>query len=60
MLQEGLSLGRRIGYPYAEALLLQASSEVYAQMGHSEDGRERLAAAQTMFRQLGRGRIPSA
>jgi ATP/maltotriose-dependent transcriptional regulator MalT len=53
MIQEGLALARRLGYPYAEALLLHASSEVYAQMGHPEPACERLAAAQAMFRQLG-------
>jgi len=53
MLQEGLSLARRLGYPYAEALLLQASSEVYAHRGQPESARERLAAAQALFQQLG-------
>jgi hypothetical protein len=53
MLQEGLSLARRLGYPYAEALLLHASGEVYAQMSQLEVARERLEAAQTMFGQLG-------
>jgi ATP/maltotriose-dependent transcriptional regulator MalT len=53
MLQEGLSLARRLGYPYGEALVLQAAGEVHDQMGQPEVARERLAAAQALFRQLG-------
>jgi tetratricopeptide (TPR) repeat protein/transcriptional regulator with XRE-family HTH domain len=53
LLQEGLSLARRLGYPFGEALLLHASSAVYAQMGQSEAASERLATAQAMCGQLG-------
>jgi ATP/maltotriose-dependent transcriptional regulator MalT len=53
MLQEGLSLARRLGYPYAEALLLQASSELHAQIGQPQLAREQQEAARAMLRRLG-------
>lgn len=52
-LQEGLSLARQIGYPYAQARLLQAYGEVLARTGQLLTARERLQEALALFRHLG-------
>jgi hypothetical protein len=52
-LAEGLSLARQLGYPYAEALLLQAASELSAQIGQPEAARARQEEAEAIFRRLG-------
>jgi tetratricopeptide (TPR) repeat protein len=52
-LQEGLTLARRIGYPYGEARLLQGLGELYTHLGQPEAARERLAAALSRLQRLG-------
>jgi hypothetical protein len=51
--QEGLSLARRLGYPYGEARLLHVYGEWHAQRGQLEQTRERLGAALAIFRRMG-------
>jgi tetratricopeptide (TPR) repeat protein/transcriptional regulator with XRE-family HTH domain len=52
-LAEGLSLARRLGYPYGEARLLLVSGELLVQMGQPEPAREHLEAASVIFGRLG-------
>jgi hypothetical protein len=51
--QEGLSLSRRLGYPYGEARLLLHAGELHAQMGQLAPARERVGAALAIFQRLG-------
>jgi tetratricopeptide (TPR) repeat protein/transcriptional regulator with XRE-family HTH domain len=51
--REGLSLARRLGYPYGEARLLHLSGALCAQIGQPEAAREHLDAALALFRGLG-------
>jgi hypothetical protein len=51
--EEGLSLARRMPYPYAEARLLHVYGEMHAQKGEPKLARERLEAALAIFRRLG-------
>ena len=52
-LEEGLELARGMPYPYAEARLLQVSSELHAQRGAQEAARDQLEAARAIFARLG-------
>jgi transposase len=52
-LEEGLTLARRMPYPYAEARLLHVYGLMHAQKGEPERARERLEAALAIFRRLG-------
>jgi transcriptional regulator with XRE-family HTH domain/tetratricopeptide (TPR) repeat protein len=54
-LEEGLSLTRCIGYPYAEARLLYTQGMMYVQKRESQAAREPLEAALAIFRRLGAG-----
>jgi hypothetical protein len=51
--QEGLSLARRLGYPYGEARLLHLSGVLCAQTGQPGLAREHLEEALALFRGLG-------
>jgi hypothetical protein len=50
---EGLSLTRRIGYPYAEARLLAVSGLLASRTQVPEQAHAYLEAAVTLFRRLG-------
>jgi tetratricopeptide (TPR) repeat protein len=50
---EGLTLARRMPYPYAEARLLHGYGGMHVQKGEPEPARERLEAALAIFRRLG-------
>jgi tetratricopeptide (TPR) repeat protein len=52
-LTEGLSLARRLPYPYAEGRLLHAYGALHTQQGEPEAALERLEAALAIFRRLG-------
>ena len=52
-LQEGLALARQLGYPYAEAMLLQVSSELCARTDQPALARERGDEAMALFQRLG-------
>ena len=52
-LEEGLALARRLPYPYAEALLLQAGGLLHAQRGDRALARTRLRTALEVFERLG-------
>jgi tetratricopeptide (TPR) repeat protein/DNA-binding XRE family transcriptional regulator len=52
-LEEGLTLAKRMPYPYAEARLLHVYGEMHAQRGEPPRARERLEAALAIFRRLG-------
>lgn len=51
--QRGMALAQAMPYPYAEARLLAASGEMYAQKGEPERARERLDAALAILQRLG-------
>jgi tetratricopeptide (TPR) repeat protein len=51
--QDGLTLARHLGYPYGEALLLQASSALAAQTAGPEATGARQAEAQAILHRLG-------
>jgi tetratricopeptide (TPR) repeat protein len=51
--EEGLSLTRRMPYPYAEARLLAACGQLLVAQGQLGSARERLVAALAIFRRLG-------
>jgi tetratricopeptide (TPR) repeat protein len=53
VLQDGLSLARRLHYPYAEARFLQAYGELLVQIRQHGPARERLEAALILFQRLG-------
>ncbi len=52
-LDEGLSLARRLPYPYAEARLLYTYGELHAAQGAAGPARARLEEALAIFRRLG-------
>ena len=52
-LAEGLTLTRRVPYPYAEARLLHVYGLMHARRGEPEAARERLREALAIFRRLG-------
>ena len=53
LLEEALSLARRIVLPYAEARLLHVYGQTHAQKGEPGPARARLEAALAIFRRLG-------
>jgi hypothetical protein len=52
-LEEGLSLARRMLYPYAEGRLLHVYGQMHVAKGEPGPARERLEAALAIFRRLG-------
>ena len=52
-LEEGLSLARRMPFPYAEGRLLQVYGQMCRQKGKAGPAQERLQAALTIFQRLG-------
>jgi tetratricopeptide (TPR) repeat protein len=52
-LEEGLTLARRMPYPYAEGRLLHVYGDLHVQKGEPEPARVRLEAALAIFRRLG-------
>jgi hypothetical protein len=55
-LEEGLLLARAIRYPYAEARLLAVYGDLHMARGEPAPAREKLEAAQAIFRRLGAGK----
>jgi tetratricopeptide (TPR) repeat protein len=53
MLEEALSLARRMNYPYGEATYLQAYSVMHREQGDLEQARQRLQEALAIFQRLG-------
>jgi tetratricopeptide (TPR) repeat protein len=52
-LEEGLSLARRMPYPYAEGRLLHAYGQMHVAKGEPGPARQRLEAALAIFQRLG-------